>query len=360
VRESLRLRHYSRRTELAYVSWIRRFVLFHGKRHPSDLGAAEVTAFLTHLATNRKVSASTQNQALAALLFLYTTVLTVKLPWLDGLVRAKRPPRLPVCLEREEVFAILEAMHGVPKLMATLLYGSGLRLIECCQLRVKDLDFAKRQILVRSGLGKSRRPGSQRGIPKRDHGSRTEAQHESAGDATGPYSLRAVFLSRPIGGRSMSGKGSRTVLVSLVVMLASCSHTSGALYRNALVNSQDFPPHVVPGDKCVLELEQFRDGDARRVGFYLYLEVPRSLLVPNATFELPHSEMRAVLHHLNDSVGSATENCKGQIRVMSVGDTAVDLKVDLEALVAKKPSTNEAWAYAGNARYVVAALPAGK
>jgi integron integrase len=153
MREAMMLRHYSPRTQQAYVSWVRRFVLFHGKRHPAQLGEPEVTAFLTHLATRRRVSASTQNQALAALLFLYREVLGIQLPWLEGLVRAKRSPRLPVVMSREEVMAVLSEMGGVTLLMATLLYGTGMRLLECSQLRVKDIDFGQRRIVVRSGKG---------------------------------------------------------------------------------------------------------------------------------------------------------------------------------------------------------------
>ena len=150
---ALRLRHYSRRTEKAYVHWIRRFILANGKRHPEQMGEVEVTRFLSSLATEGAVSASTQNQALAAILFLYRDVLEKNLPWLDNLVRAKRPARLPVCLTPDEVAAVLRYMTGTPRLMAMLIYGAGLRLLECARLRVKDLDFANHQIVVRSGKG---------------------------------------------------------------------------------------------------------------------------------------------------------------------------------------------------------------
>jgi integron integrase len=153
VREAIRLRHYSRRTEKAYVGWIRRYVLFHGKRHPRDMSAEEVTRFLSSLAIEAKVSASTQNQALAALLFLYGQVLGADLPWLRELVRAGRSQRLPVVLSRAEVRAVLLALRGTPRLMGLLLYGAGLRLLECCRLRVKDVDFAANQLIVRSGKG---------------------------------------------------------------------------------------------------------------------------------------------------------------------------------------------------------------
>ena len=153
VRDRIRVKHYSIRTETQYVQWIKRFILFHGKRHPSELGAAEVEAFLTHLAVDGHVSASTQNQALSALLFLYKEVLAVDLPWLDNVVRAKRPQRLPVVLTRSEVRAVLVRMKGVHGLMANMLYGTGMRLMECVRLRVKDVDFERGEILIRDGKG---------------------------------------------------------------------------------------------------------------------------------------------------------------------------------------------------------------
>ncbi len=152
VREAIRVRHMSPKTEKAYVHWIRQFILFHDKRHPQDMAEDEVTAFLTHLATHRHVSASTQNQALSALLFLYRNVLSIELGDLDA-VRAKRKRRLPVVLTRGEMARVVAAMEGVPKLAALLLYGSGLRLSECLRLRVKDLDFSYHQITVRDGKG---------------------------------------------------------------------------------------------------------------------------------------------------------------------------------------------------------------
>jgi integron integrase len=153
----MRLRHMSRRTEEAYLGWMRRYHAFHGKRNPAELGAEHVTAFVNALATRGRVAAATQNQALAALLLLHGEVLGIDLPWLDELVRAKTPVRLPVVLTREEVRAILARMNGAPRLMATLLYGSGLRLLECCHLRVKDVDFGRNQITVRRGKGEKDR-----------------------------------------------------------------------------------------------------------------------------------------------------------------------------------------------------------
>ncbi len=153
VREANRLRHGSRSTEKSYVGWIRRFILFHGKRHPAEMGAPEVTQFLSALAVEGQVAASTQNQALSALLFLYRHVLHQDLPWLDDIVRARRPKHLPVVLTRDEVRAVISKLDGTPRLMATLLYGAGLRLLECVRLRVQDLDFAMNQIIVRDGKG---------------------------------------------------------------------------------------------------------------------------------------------------------------------------------------------------------------
>ena len=153
VRAALRLRHYSGRTEEAYRMWIRRFVVFHGRRHPADLGSAEVSAFLAHLATERRVSASTQNQALAALLFLYGEVLRRPVAWMADLVRAKSPKRLPVVLTRDEARAILDKLDGTASLVCRLLYGSGLRLMEALGLRVQNLEFARGEIRVRGGKG---------------------------------------------------------------------------------------------------------------------------------------------------------------------------------------------------------------
>ena len=153
VHDAMRVRHLSRRTEKAYVGWIRRYVLFHGTRHPAEMGAPEVSTFLTYLATDANVAASTQNQALSALLFLYRHVLGVELDAFDEIVRAKRPRRLPTVLTKGEVRAVLSRIEGIPGLMALLLYGAGLRLLECARLRVQDLDFAGNQLRVRNGKG---------------------------------------------------------------------------------------------------------------------------------------------------------------------------------------------------------------
>ncbi|HZC78978.1 MAG TPA: integron integrase, partial [Ktedonobacterales bacterium] len=153
LRGALRARHYSRRTEQAYVQWARRFILFNDKRHPAQMGRADIERFLTSLAVDAHVSASTQNQALAALMFLYRDLLGRDVDWLEDVVRAKQPTRLPVVLTRDEVSLVLGRLTGRSKLMATLLYGAGLRLLECCHLRVKDIDFATNQVTVRAGKG---------------------------------------------------------------------------------------------------------------------------------------------------------------------------------------------------------------
>lgn len=153
MREKLRVKHYSIRTEQSYLDWVRRYIRFHGMKHPSELGAQAVEAFLTALAVKGNVAASTQNQAKSALLFLYRDVLGIELPWLQGVVSAKRPQRLPVVLTRDETTRLLENMTGVPGLVARLLYGSGMRILEGVRLRVKDLDLARGAILVRDGKG---------------------------------------------------------------------------------------------------------------------------------------------------------------------------------------------------------------
>ena len=206
VRESIRLKHYSLRTEETYVHWIRRFIYFHGKRHPRDMGAAEVTAFLNHLVASRDIAASTQNQALSALLFLYREVLVEPLAWLDGVVRVKRPARVPTVLSSAEASALLSAMTGTKWLMAGLLYGAGLRLRECLTLRVKDVDFDYRQIVVRQGKGAKDRRTLLPGVvvePLRVHLVRVKAVHErdlatGYGDVELP---NALALKYPNAGR---------------------------------------------------------------------------------------------------------------------------------------------------------------
>ena len=153
LRDRIRLKHYSIRTEGVYVDWVKRFIWFHDKRHPRQMGKEELEAFLTHLAVKGKVSASTQNQAKSALLFLYREVLGVDLPWLENVEQAKAPKRLPVVLTPEEAKAVLAKMSGTYGLMGRLLYGCGMRLMECVRLRVKDVDFARCEIVIREGKG---------------------------------------------------------------------------------------------------------------------------------------------------------------------------------------------------------------
>jgi integron integrase len=201
VSEAIRRRYYSRRTEQAYVHWIKRFIYFHGRRHPRGMGEAEVTAFLNDLALTRKVAGGTQNQALSALLFLYREVLGQDLPWLDGLVRAKRPPRLPSVLTRAEAERLLAQLTGTRWLIASLLYGAGLRVMECLRLRVKDVDLGYRQILVRDGKGDKDRVTllPERLVePVRAHLQRVRALHrrdlrEGYGEVSLPYALARKY-----------------------------------------------------------------------------------------------------------------------------------------------------------------------
>jgi site-specific recombinase XerD len=193
VRDAIRTRHMSYRTEEAYVHWIKRYILFHGKRHPAEMGAAEVSAFLSSLATASQVSASTQNQALAALLSLYRQVLAQDFGWLDDVVRAKRTPRLPVVLTREEVKAILGALRGREWLMVMLLYGTGLRLRECLSLRVKDIDFGRNEITVREGKGRKDRRTMLPGTRARFH------LHESVLQRAVKVAVRRARIGKHVG-----------------------------------------------------------------------------------------------------------------------------------------------------------------
>ena len=180
VRDRVRVKHYSIRTEQAYVDWVRRFVVFSGLRHPNQMGREEVEAFLTHLAVAGRVSASTQNQAKSALLFLYKEVLGVELPWLDGIESARRPARLPVVLTPSEVEAVLAPLTGTTGLILRLLYGTGMRVMECLRLRVKDVDFARREIVVRDGKGAKDRVRVlplRLALPLREHLVRVKALH---------------------------------------------------------------------------------------------------------------------------------------------------------------------------------------
>ncbi len=205
VRLAIARRHYSPRTEETYIHWIKRLIYFHGKKHPRDMGAGEVTAFLNHLARELDVAAATQNQALAAILFLYKEVLNLPLPWLEGLERASRPVRVPTVLSVPEVQRLLASMQGVKWLMASLLYGAGLRLRECLKLRVKDMDFDYRQILVRDGKGaKDRVTVLPESViePLREHLKRVRALHDADlaygyGDVELPDALARKYPRAP-------------------------------------------------------------------------------------------------------------------------------------------------------------------
>ncbi len=201
VREKIRLKHYSIRTEQSYVDFIKRFIVFHGKRHPDTLGAPEVEAFLTHLAVDGHVSAATQNLAKSAVLFLYRAVLERELPWLDHVEWAKTPTRVPVVLTRDEVMQILRRLHGVHALIGRLLYGTGMRIMEGVRLRVKDLDFARSEIVIRDGNGfKDRVTMFPRSIAHRlrDHVEDVRLQHEidladGFGDVWLPFALARKY-----------------------------------------------------------------------------------------------------------------------------------------------------------------------
>ena len=201
VRDAIRRRHYSYRTEETYAHWIKRFIFFHGKRHPAEMGEPEVTAFLNHLAREGGVASSTQNQALAAVLFLYREVLGRNLGWLEGLEWAKRPARVPTVLTVSEAHRLLGRLHGTKWLMASLLYGAGLRLRECLKLRVKDVDFEYRQIVVRDGKGaKDRVTVLPAAViePLQEHLVRVKSQHDSdiaagTGEVELPDALRRKY-----------------------------------------------------------------------------------------------------------------------------------------------------------------------
>jgi len=198
VRSAIRVRQYSRRTEKSYVSWAKRYILFHNKRHPSEMGAAEINAFLGWLAEVRQVAASTQNQALNAIVFLYQQVLKIDIGDIGEFVRAKRPKKLPVVLSKDEAHAILKHIHGDAWLMTGLLYGSGLRLMECLRLRVQDIDFGRQEVTIRDGKGgKDRRTMLPNAVAAalHKHLQRVRSIHES--DLSAGYG--AVWLPKALG-----------------------------------------------------------------------------------------------------------------------------------------------------------------
>jgi integron integrase len=205
VRDRIRFKHYSIRTEHSYTDWIKRFILFHGKQHPATLSASEVEAFLTHLAVERNVAAATQNQARSALLFLYNDVLGIELPWLDGVEHARTPARLPVVLTHDEVVRVLRELKGLHALLGRLLYGSGMRILEGVRLRVKDVEFERYEIVVRDGKGaKDRITILPRGIaaPLRDHLRTVWETHqkdlsEGFGNVYLPHALQRKYPDAP-------------------------------------------------------------------------------------------------------------------------------------------------------------------
>jgi integron integrase len=205
VRESIRTKHYSYRTEKTYVDWIKRFILFHGKRHPKEMGAEEVQEYITYLANERQVASSTQNQALSAITFLYKYVLQKEIALPADIIRPNRPERLPTVLSHQEAMSVIQKMDGTTKLIAQLLYGSGLRVSECLQLRIKDLDFANHQIIVRDGKGENDRatilpdslvPGlkSQVEIARTIH---QKDLREGFGEVSLPYALAKKYPNAP-------------------------------------------------------------------------------------------------------------------------------------------------------------------
>ena len=203
VRETIRRKHYSLRTEATYIDWIKKYIFFHGRRHPAEMGAAEMEQFLNHLAVAKRVASSTQNQALSALVFLYREVLRLDFEWMDNLERVKKPSRLPVVLTESEAHSVLAHLDGQNWLMTSLLYGSGLRLMECIRMRVKDIDFEYRQITVRDGKGAKDRvtmlPEASREV-LRTHLDRVRSLHQQDlaggfGEVYLPYALERKYKS---------------------------------------------------------------------------------------------------------------------------------------------------------------------
>jgi integron integrase len=221
LRDAIRAKHYSYRTEQTYIDWCKRYILYHNKRHPAEMGIPEIQAYIVHLATDQQVAASTQNQALSAILFLYRNVLLREIEFPTDLLRAKKPSRLPTVLSKTEAMAIIHGMHGTPKLMTQLLFGSGLRLMECLRLRVKDIDFASRQIIVRDGKGENDRsvplPESISALLK-EHIERVRTIHsqdlrEGYGEVHLPYALERKYpaASREFGWQYVFPAGQRSI-----------------------------------------------------------------------------------------------------------------------------------------------------
>jgi integron integrase len=221
LRDTIRAKHYSYRTEQTYVDWCKRYILYHHKRHPAEMGVSEIQEFIIYLANDQNVAASTQNQALSAILFLYRNVLLKDIEFPTDIIRAKKPERLPTVLTKDEVLSVIGKMSGTPKLMTQLLFGSGLRLMECLRLRVKDIDFSNRQIIVRDGKGESDRsvplPGSIL-LALQLHLQRVEALHqqdlrEGYGEVHLPYALERKYsnANRELGWQYVFPAGQRSI-----------------------------------------------------------------------------------------------------------------------------------------------------
>jgi len=257
VRDTIRRKHYSLRTERSYIHWIKRFIFFHGKRHPAEMGASQVTAFLNHLAMEGRVAAATQNQALAALPFLYKEVLEIKLPWLEGLTRAKRPQRLPTVLTQAEAKTLLTTLEGTKWLMVTLLYGAGMRLNECLGLWIKDIDFEGRQIFVRDGKGGKDQVTllpNRAMDPLRVHLERVKRLHEAdlsagLGEAVLPFALARKYPRLVTSGDGSSSfhrrPFARTLIRGARLGITSTKRLCSAPYRRPLVRRESVSPSVV-------------------------------------------------------------------------------------------------------------------
>jgi integrase len=250
AREKIRSRHMAFRTEQAYLQWMRRYVKFHGRRHPREVGPAEVEAFLTHLAVERKVGASTQNQALHALLFLYRQVLDIELPWLENITRASRPKRLPVVLSAAEVRSLLAHLGGTSWLIANLLYGSGLRLMEAHRLRIKDLLIERGELIVRDAKGgKDRVTVLPAAIiaPLREHLAKLRLRFERQRELREPgVSLPTAFAVN-IRARQLNGAGSGSSRRTLFARMRIPASRPASINTRELCSGRSRSPHVGRG-----------------------------------------------------------------------------------------------------------------
>src|SRR5436189_2228960 len=289
VRDVIRRKHYSIRSAKAYTSWTKRFIIYHNKRHPAEMAEEEVARFLTHLARDRDVAPSTQNQALSALLFLYKEVLKHEIGWLEKVARAKKPPKLPVVLSRMEVKRIFAHLHGVPKLMAGLLYGSGLRLMECVRLQVKDVDFELAQITVRDAKGGKDRVTMlplNLAEPLKRHLLRVKAQHEQdledgfgrvhlpfaigrkSPNAAREWAWQYVFPSSRIAVDSRSGKRQRHHVAEGILQSAikKAEDASGIVKRaNCHSLRHSFATHLLTKGYDIRTVKELLDHSPREI-----------------------------------------------------------------------------------------------